>query len=108
MKDASHCSLQNAHGHVDAKDSTITSLNHKLNFEKMEAEKFEKRVVELEEKHAKVEQELSATKISLEEKISALSQARKHLKNSRERTLVGVVYLLYLLSFIQQIVFSIS
>ena len=81
-------SLQTAHGQGDAKDSTITSLNHKLNFEKMQAQKYEKQVSELEERLATIEQELSVTKQSLEDKTFALSQARKHLKNSRERTLV--------------------
>lgn len=84
-------SLQTAHGQVDAKDSTITSLNHKLNFEKMQAKKYEKQVSELEEKLATTEQELTTAKQSLEEKTAALSQARKHLKNSRERTLVHIV-----------------
>lgn len=80
--------IQTVHGQADAKDSAVTSLKHKLNFEKMQAQKLEKQVSELDEKLATIEHELSITKQSLEEKTSALSQARKHLKNSRERTLV--------------------
>jgi len=54
----------------------------------MEAQKHEKRVAILEEELSTTEQEFSTTKQALEEKTTALLQARKHLKNSRERTLV--------------------
>ncbi|XP_064393563.1 cingulin-like [Halichondria panicea] len=79
--------LKSAHGHMDARDSTIASLQHKLNFQKMEATKYSKQVVELEETLSVTEQELTSTKKNLEEKSAALTQARKHLKNSRERTM---------------------
>ncbi len=75
---------------MDARDSTIASLQHKLNFQKMEATKYSKQVVELEETLSTTEQELTSTKQHLEEKSAALTQARKHLKNSRERTMVRV------------------
>ncbi len=73
---------------MDARDSTIASLQHKLNFQKMEATKYSKQVVELEETLSVTEQELTSTKKNLEEKSAALTQARKHLKNSREKTMV--------------------
>ncbi len=77
---------------MDARDSAIASLQHKLNFQKMEATKYGKQVVELEEKLTSTEQELMSTKQTLEEKTTALTQARKHLKNSRERTMVSNQY----------------
>lgn len=73
---------------MDARDSAIASLQHKLNFQKMEATKYGKQVIKLEEKLTSTEQELESTKQTLEEKTTALTQARKHLKNSRERTMV--------------------
>ena len=81
--------MQSAHGEMDARDSTIASLQHKLNFQKMEATKYSKQAVDLEDKLSSTEQELASTKQTLEEKTAALTQARKHLKNSRERTMVS-------------------
>ena len=43
----------------------------------------------MESRVSSTEEELGNTKKNLEEKVQALTQARKHLKNARERNMVG-------------------
>lgn len=57
--------------------------------EKERTREFEKQVPALEGQLSAMEDELRGTKGALEEKVTALGQARRHLKNARERNMVS-------------------
>ncbi len=73
---------------MDARDSAIARLEHQLKVERKKLKDFEDLVPELEEKLSDTTKQLTATKRSLDEKTSALHLTRKHLKTSRERSMV--------------------
>lgn len=79
--------LKSVTGVVDARDSTLSGLQHQLRLEKERTREFEKQVPALEGQLSAMEDELRGTKGALEEKVTALGQARRHLKNARERNM---------------------
>ncbi len=79
---------QTANGAMDARDSSISSLKHQLHLEQAKVKAFEQQVPELESRLSSAQEELQQTKRGLEEKVQALGQARRHLKNARERNMV--------------------
>ena len=83
---------QTSHGTVDARDSSISSLQHQLRTEQARTKELEKQVPSLESQISTLQDELKSTQHTLEEKTSSLAQARKHLRNSRERNMVGELY----------------
>ena len=80
---------QTSHGTVDARDSSISSLQHQLRTEQARTKELEKQVPSLESQISALQDELKSTQHTLEEKTSSLAQARKHLRNARERNMVG-------------------
>ena len=83
---------QTSHGTVDARDSSISSLQHQLRTEQARTKQLEKQVPSLESRISALQDELKSTQHTLEEKTSSLAQARKHLRNARERNMVGDLY----------------
>ena len=84
---------QTSHGTVDARDSSISSLQHQLRTEQARTKELEKQVPSLESQISALQDELKGTQHTLEEKTSSLAQARKHLRNARERNMVGDLYI---------------
>ena len=83
---------QTSHGTVDARDSSISSLQHQLRTEQARTKELEKQVPSLESQISALQDELKGTQHTLAEKTSSLAQARKHLRNARERNMVGDLY----------------
>lgn len=80
--------MQVANGVIDARESSIATLQQDLQAKQTQVKEFEKQVPELEVKVSSTEDQLNSTKQILDEKTSALSQARKHLRNAKERNMV--------------------
>ena len=57
--------------------------------EQARTKELEKQVPSLESQISALQDELKSTQHTLEEKTSSLAQARKHLRNARERNMVG-------------------
>ena len=85
---SSSFSSQAAQGTIDARDSTIAKLQHQLRTEQNKLKSYEERTPALEAKVTMLEEGIKRTQQSLDEKTSALSTTRKHLKHARERNMV--------------------
>lgn len=79
---------QSARGVIDARDSTIEQLQMQLDSEKKRTKELEDQVTQLQKEIAQLGEGLQQGKSVLDEKISALSLARKQLRNTRERNSV--------------------
>ena len=75
---------------VDAKDSTISTQQRQLVTAQERAKEYERQLPELASNKLALQDELQTTKQTLEEKNSTLAQARKQLKSTRDRNMVGV------------------
>ena len=82
-------SLQSARGVIDARDSTITRLQRDLAAEQTRLKELEDHVPLLEKRLANTQDELRKTRATMEEKAATLTQARRHLKNAREKNKVS-------------------
>ena len=82
------CLPQSARGVIDARDSTIEQLQMQLDSEKKRTKELEDRVTQLQKEIAQLGEGLQQGKSVLDEKMSALSLARKQLRNTRERNSV--------------------
>ena len=80
--------MQVANGVIDARESSIATLQQDLQAKQTQVKEFEKQVPELEDRVSSTENQLNSTKQILDEKTSALSQARKDLRKERERNMV--------------------
>ena len=83
-----YLSFQTAHGIIDARDSTIEQLQRQLDSENKRTKQSEDQVSQLQKEIAQLGEELQQGKSMLDEKLSALSLARKQLRNTRERNSV--------------------
>jgi len=73
---------------IDARDSTIEQLHAQLEEERKLKDQLQDHVNQLQKEVAKLAEGLQHNKSVLDEKISALSLARKQLRNTRERNSV--------------------
>ena len=73
---------------IDARDSTIEQLHVTLEEERKLKEQLQDHVSQLQKEVAQLVEGLQNNKLVLDEKISALSLARKQLRNTRERNSV--------------------
>ncbi|XP_065913285.1 myosin heavy chain, striated muscle-like isoform X2 [Dysidea avara] len=77
--------IKTARGVIDARDSTIEQLHVTLEEERKLKEQLQDHVSQLQKEVAQLVEGLQNNKLVLDEKISALSLARKQLRNTRER-----------------------
>ena len=83
--------LQNAHGVIDAKVSSIDSLQYNLTNEQGRVKELNKQMPSLETRLSLVMNELVTNKKNLEEKTAILLQTRESLKKARAKTTVSRV-----------------
>ena len=81
---------------MDAQGSTLGKLKHQMNADQKKLKEYEDTVPKLESELSSLKEALETTRQTLEERTVALSQARKHLKNSRERNMVPMHALAYM------------
>ena len=74
---------------IDARDSSITSLQYSLNNEQGRVNELSKKMPSLETRLTGVMEEASSVKKQLEEKTGQLLLTRKHLKIAREKNSVS-------------------
>lgn len=84
-------SPQTARGVIDARDSTIEQLQMEWDSEKQQTKQLKDQVTQLQREVVQLGEELQQGKSMLDEKISALSLARKQLRNTRERNSVWAI-----------------
>jgi Ca2+-binding EF-hand superfamily protein len=79
--------LKTAWATIDARNSTIAKLQHQLKTEHGKMKSYEEQTPLLEAKVSELEGEVRRVSQTLDEKTSALTTTRKHLKNARERNM---------------------
>lgn len=77
--------LKNAHGVIDARESSINNLQYNLTNEQGRVKELQQHMPSLETRLSAMVNEHNVTQNSLEEKTGLLQQARKNLKIAREK-----------------------
>ena len=80
--------IQNAHGVIDARQSSINSLEYNLTNERGKIKELTKRMPSLETRLSGIMEETSSVKKQLEEKTGQLLLTRKQLRVAREKNSV--------------------
>ena len=86
---------KNAHGVIDARESSINNLQYNLTNEQGRVKELQQHMPSLETRLSAMVNEHTVTQTSLEEKTGLLQQARKNLKIAREKNNVRKQYTLY-------------
>jgi len=84
---------------IDARDSTIEQLQAQLDDERKLKEQLQDQVNQLQKEVAQLGEGLQHNKSVLDEKISALSLARKQLRNTRERNSVCLATFIIIINY---------
>ena len=82
--------FQNAHGIIDARESSISNLEYDLFSEQDKVKELRKQMPSLESRLKGMVDELKSNQHSLEEKTATIQQMRRQLKQTRDKNLVRI------------------
>lgn len=80
---------QNAHGIIDARESSISHLEYDLSSEQGRVKELQKQMPSLESRLKDMVDELKSNHHSLEEKTGIIQQMRRQLKHTKDKNVVS-------------------